>query len=98
SHPNVLAVGEGAEHRGVVHGIVAPIPDQAHVAAQTLTGTPSVYEGSIPTAKLKVMGIDLVTAGAAEGPREVVDAAGDSYRKLVTDPGGRVLGAVLLGD
>src|SRR5438034_256360 len=58
----------------------------------------SAYEGSIPTAKLKVMGVDLVTAGAAEGPREVVDAAGDSYRKLVTDPDGRVLGAVLLGD
>jgi nitrite reductase (NADH) large subunit len=98
SHPNVLAVGECAEHRGVVHGIVAPIHDQAAVAAQTLTGLASLYEGSIPTAKLKVMGIDLVTAGAAEGPREVVDATGDSYRKLVTDPGGRVLGAVLLGD
>ncbi|TML05801.1 MAG: NAD(P)/FAD-dependent oxidoreductase [Actinobacteria bacterium] len=98
SHPKVLAVGECAEHRGVVHGIVAPIHDQAQVAAQTLAGSPCAYAGSIPTAKLKVMGIDLVTAGAAEGPREVVDAAGDSYRKLVADPDGRVIGAVLLGD
>jgi nitrite reductase (NADH) large subunit len=98
SHATVLAVGECAEHRGVVHGIVAPIHEQAQVAAQTLTGVSASYEGSIPTAKLKVMGIDLVTAGAAEGPREVVDATGDSYRKLVTDPSGRVLGAVLLGD
>ena len=68
SHPRVLAVGECAQHRGVVHGIVAPIHDQAKVAAQTLTGGEAVYEGSIPTAKLKVMGIDLVTAGQAEGP------------------------------
>jgi nitrite reductase (NADH) large subunit len=98
SHPTVLAVGECAEHRGVVHGIVAPIHEQAQVAAQTLTGVSASYEGSIPTAKLKVMGIDLVTAGAAEGPRAVVDATGDSYRKLVTDPDGRVVGAVLLGD
>jgi nitrite reductase (NADH) large subunit len=100
SHPQVLAVGECAQHRGVVHGIVAPIHDQAQVAADTLTGTASRYEGSIPTAKLKVMGVDLVTAGAAEGEREVVvaDAATRTYRKLVTDPDGTVLGAVLLGD
>jgi len=103
SHPRVLAVGECAQHRGIVHGIVAPIQDQAQVAADTLVGAQDApaYEGSIPTAKLKVMGVDLVTAGAAEGEREVVvaDAAAGTYRKLVTDPAdGRVLGAVLLGD
>jgi nitrite reductase (NADH) large subunit len=96
----VLAVGECAQHRGVVHGIVAPIQDQARVAAETLTGGDAAYPGSVPTAKLKVMGVDLVTAGAAEGEREVVvaDAAASTYRKLVTDADGRVLGAVLLGD
>jgi nitrite reductase (NADH) large subunit len=100
SHPHVLAVGECAQHRGVVHGIVAPIHDQAQVAADTLVGRDAAYGGSIPTAKLKVMGVDLVTAGAAEGEREVVvaDAAAGTYRKLVTSPEGTVLGAVLLGD
>jgi nitrite reductase (NADH) large subunit len=102
SHPNVLAVGECAEHRGVVHGIVAPIHEQAQVAAQTLVAprAGARYAGSIPTAKLKVMGVDLVTAGAAEGERAVVVADEDAgtYRKLVTAPDGRVLGAVLLGD
>jgi nitrite reductase (NADH) large subunit len=102
SHPHVLAVGECAQHRGVVHGIVAPIRDQAQVAADTLCGVTGSagYAGSIPTAKLKVMGVDLVTAGAAEGEREVVvaDAAAGTYRKLVTAPDGTVLGAVLLGD
>jgi nitrite reductase (NADH) large subunit len=100
SHPRVLAVGECAQHRGVVHGIVAPIHDQAKVAAQTLTGGDAVYEGSIPTAKLKVMGIDLVTAGQAEGPAEIVvaDQEARSYRKLICDADGTVIGAVLLGD
>ena len=102
SAQNVLAVGECAQHRGVVHGIVAPIHDQAQVAAQTLVAPTAgaTYAGSIPTAKLKVMGVDLVTAGAAEGEREVVvaDAVAGTYRKLVTAPDGRVLGAVLLGD
>ena len=39
SHPRVLAVGECAQHRGVVHGIVAPIHDQAAVAADDAHGT-----------------------------------------------------------
>ncbi|MHB8694577.1 MAG: nitrite reductase large subunit NirB [Solirubrobacteraceae bacterium] len=100
SHARVLSVGECAEHRGIVHGIVAPIRDQAAVAADTLCGIESAYTGSIPTAKLKVMGIDLVTAGAVDGAREVVvaDAAAGTYRKLVTAADGSVLGAVLLGD
>ncbi|MCW3012121.1 MAG: Nitrite reductase large subunit [Solirubrobacterales bacterium] len=100
SDPRVLAVGECAQHRGTVHGIVAPIRDQAAVAAEVLTGGTASYEGSVPTSKLKVMGVDLVTAGAAEGEREVLaaDAAAGTYRKLVLAADGTVLGAVLLGD
>lgn len=100
SHPRVLAVGECAEHRGIVHGIVAPIRDQAEIAADTLCGIESVYGGSIPSAKLKVMGVDLVTAGTVDGEREVVvaDVGAGVYRKLVTAADGTVLGAVLLGD
>src|SRR3954454_24130854 len=70
SHERVLAVGECAQHRGVVHGIVAPIHEQAAVAAATLTGQAAANEGSVPSAKLKVMGVDLVSVGAAEGSRE----------------------------
>ena len=36
SLPGVLAVGECAQHRGIVYGLVAPIYDQARVAAATL--------------------------------------------------------------
>jgi nitrite reductase (NADH) large subunit len=102
SHPRVVAVGECAEHRGVVHGIVAPIHEQAAVAAETLTSASrdAVYTGSIPTAKLKVMGIDLVTAGVAEGARAVAaaDEAAGTYRKVILDADGRAAGAILLGD
>lgn len=98
SHERVLAVGECAQHRGVVHGIVAPIHEQAVVAAQTLTGGDGAYGGSVPVAKLKVMGVDLASVGAAEGPTEVVSASGSAYRKLVVDADGRAAGAVLLGD
>ena len=98
SDPRVLAVGECAQHRGVVHGIVAPIHEQAKVAAATLCGEHAAYTGSVPTAKLKVMGVDLVCGGAADGARAVVVADDRSYRKLAVDPQGRTVGTILLGD
>ena len=101
SHPRVLAVGECAQHRGVVHGIVAPIQDQAVVAAATLVEPDAElsYAGSVPSAKLKVAGVDLVAAGTADGERAAVvaDETAGSYRKLVVEQG-RAAGLVLLGD
>jgi nitrite reductase (NADH) large subunit len=70
------------------------------VAADELSGRCSAYRGSIQSAKLKVMGVDLVAIGQTAGAREVVsaDAAAGSYRKLVVDDDGNAAGAVLLGD
>ncbi|MDP8942704.1 MAG: nitrite reductase large subunit NirB [Actinomycetota bacterium] len=100
SAPNVLAVGECAQHDGVVYGIVAPIYEQAAVAADTLLARDgSSYRGSVMSAKLKVMGVDLVSIGAAEGEQAVAVADGEAgvYRKLVVN-GGHAAGAVLMGD
>ncbi|MEY2516585.1 MAG: nitrite reductase large subunit, partial [bacterium] len=99
SIPGVLAVGECAQHRGIVYGLVAPIHDQARVAAATLTGDEAAYLGSVPSAKLKVAGIDLVCAGDASGDHDAVvtDGVAGIYRKLSTRSG-RVVGAILLGD
>jgi nitrite reductase [NAD(P)H] large subunit len=100
SHPRALAVGECAQHRGTVYGLVAPIYEQAAAAADTLAERASSYDGSVQSAKLKVMGVDLVAIGQASGAREVVaaDASSGSYRTLVVDEQGHAAGAVLLGD
>jgi nitrite reductase (NADH) large subunit len=99
SAPRVFAVGECAEHRGIVHGIVAPIREQAAIAARTVLDESGSYEGSVPSARLKVMGVELVSAGDAEGEHAVAvrDAVTGTYRKLVLRDG-RAAGAVLLGD
>ena len=100
SAADVFAVGECAEHRGVVYGLVAPIYDQAQVAAEALLGRRNGgYAGSVPSAKLKVMGIDLVSIGEADGDAAAVaaDVPGRVYRKLVVRDG-RAAGAILLGD
>lgn len=99
SHERVWSVGECAEHSGTVYGLVAPILEQARVAADTLLDRTNAYTGSVLSAKLKVAGIDLVAAGEAEGDTAAVvsDAAAATYRKL-TVRDGRAVGAILLGD
>jgi nitrite reductase [NAD(P)H] large subunit len=100
SAPSVWAVGECAEHRGTVYGLVAPIHEQAAVAAASLLGEcEQPYAGSLQWAKLKVMGVDLVSIGSPEGAQEAVaaDEGGPVYRKLVLAEG-RAAGAILLGD
>jgi nitrite reductase (NADH) large subunit len=99
SAPHVWAVGECAQHRGIVYGLVAPLLEQARTAAATMLGEDAAYTGSVMSAKLKVAGIDLVAVGDPAGEVEAVasDAAAGIYRKLsVRD--GRAVGAVLLGD
>jgi len=100
SAPSAWAVGECAEHRGMVYGLVAPIHEQATVAATSLLDRcERPYEGSLQWAKLKVMGVDLVSIGSPQGAQEAVaaDAAAPAYRKLVVAEG-RAAGAIMLGD
>jgi nitrite reductase (NADH) large subunit len=96
----VVAVGECAEHRGVVYGLVAPIHEQAKVAADTVLQRIGLdYAGSIPSAKLKVMGVDLVAIGEAEADQSAIAEFREDriYRKLVLRDG-KISGAILLGD
>jgi nitrite reductase (NADH) large subunit len=98
--PGVYAVGECAEHRGLVHGLVAPILEQARVAADAICGASDAnYAGTVPATKLKVAGVDLFTVGDAEGDAQAVvtDAGAGVYRKLVLRDGAAA-GAILLGD
>jgi ferredoxin-nitrate reductase len=102
SDPRVWAVGECAEHRGVVYGLWAPLLRQARVAAAVMSGRPSAFHGAVPATTLKVMGVDLFAAGraqASDGEEELLslDTRRGRYRKLVVADD-RLVGAVLLGD
>jgi nitrite reductase (NADH) large subunit len=104
SDPSIFAVGECVEHRGKVYGLVAPLYEQGKVLAATLTGDKgAVYEGTTLATKLKVMGIELFSAGdfqAKEPDMEVVsyqDHAFGVYKKLVIHQD-RLVGTILIGD
>jgi nitrite reductase (NADH) large subunit len=69
---NVYVVGECAQHRGRVYGLVAPLWDQAKVFADHITGhnPKAAYHGSKLATKLKVMGVELASMGITEPAEE----------------------------
>lgn len=99
--PDILAIGECAEHRGVVCGLVAPALAMAETAAAVLAGSAAAYAPRPDPAALKVSGIAVWSAGEIAPPdAEAItlqDAEAGSYRRLWLREG-RLVGAVLYGD
>ena len=99
----IYSVGECAAHRGIAYGLVAPLFEQAKVAANHLAQMGiGRYTGSLTSTKLKVTGIDLFSAGdflGGEGAEEIVmsDPFGGVYKKLVIKDD-KLVGACLYGD
>jgi nitrite reductase (NADH) large subunit len=104
SHPDIFAVGECVEHNGTCYGLVAPLLEQGKILAATITGNKGPrFEGSVPAAKLKIMGVDVFSAGdfsdKAPGTDLVryEDPALGVYKKLALRDG-KLCGAILVGD
>jgi nitrite reductase (NADH) large subunit len=101
--PRIYAVGECVQHRDICYGLVAPLFEQAKVAANHLADIGIArYQGSITSTKLKVTGIDLFSAGdfiEGEGDEILLlqDQAAGVYKKLVLR-NNRIKGAVMYGD
>jgi nitrite reductase (NADH) large subunit len=104
-NPNVYVVGECAQHRGRVYGLVAPLWEQAKVFADHVTGKnpTAAYHGSKLATKLKVMGIELASMGINEPSEERDEVIQFSepkkgvYKKLIVREG-RLVGGILMGD
>jgi nitrite reductase (NADH) large subunit len=100
--PEIFALGECAEHRGICYGLVEPAYEQARVLAQHLAGKTAAYGGSVVATNLKVSGVSVFSAGdfiGAEGSETILlsDVRHGTYKKLVISEG-RLAGAVLVGD
>ena len=103
SDSSVYAVGECAEHRGTVYGLVAPLYEQGKVLAAHISGIGSKpYEGSITGTQLKVSDVDLYSAG------EILDSLStkaikvhnefDGVYKKILIKENQIVGIVLYGD
>ena len=106
SEPDIFAIGECAEHRGTVYGLVEPAYEQARVLANVLCAMPARYEGSLVATNLKVSGVSVFSAGdfmGETGTQSLIwrDRGLKLYRKLVlreTADGVVLAGCVLIGD
>ncbi len=102
SDPDILGLGECVEFDGQLFGLVAPLYDQAKVAAATLAGAPAAFRPREVSTKLKVTGCDLFSAGdfaEGEGREDIVfrDPGRGIYKRLVLRDD-RIIGAVMYGD
>jgi nitrite reductase (NADH) large subunit len=103
--PDIYAVGECAQHRGQVYGLVAPLWEQATVLADHITGADpeAAYHGTRNATKLKVAGVDVAQMGIKGPEREDDEFVRFSeprrgvYKSVVVRDG-KLVGATLLGD
>ena len=98
----IFAAGDVAEHRGRCYGIWPAAQKQGETAGINMAGGNELYEGTVISNTLKVVGINLTSSGEIdpEGKLECAvkrDREKSIYRK-VTFKENRVVGCILLGD
>jgi nitrite reductase (NADH) large subunit len=98
----LFAAGDVAEHRGRVYGIWPAAQRQGEVAGINMAGGSALYEGTVVSNTLKVVGIELTSAGDidAEGKLECVvksDLEKCVYCKVAFKEN-KVVGCILLGE
>lgn len=102
---DIYVVGECAQHRGQVYGLVAPLWEQATVLADHLTGANprAAYHGSRTATKLKVAGVDVAAMGLKCPERDDDEFVQFSepkrgVYKTVVVRDDKLVGATLVGD
>jgi nitrite reductase (NADH) large subunit len=99
---SIYAAGDLVQHRGRFYGIWPAAERQGEVAGMNMAGGEELYEGTVMSNRLKVVGIDLVSSGEidVDGQRESLVTKDEEkyiYRKLIFDDGA-IIGCILLGD
>ena len=102
SKPDIYAAGDLVEHRGRFYGIWPASLEQGRVAGTAMAGREAKYDGTKSANTLKVLGIDLMSAGEIDVENNFIslvslDQKHKIYRKLVAKDN-ILIGAILLGD
>lgn len=102
SDPNIYAIGECAEHRKKIYGLVAPGCEQADILAYNLSGGDAQYAGSTSMVSLKVLDYAVLSVGEVDLPAHsheeirYQDHQKGIYRRIFVLHG-RLRGAVAIG-
>ncbi len=99
NRPNIFAAGDVAEVNGALYGIWPAAMDQGKIAGLNMAGENTVYEGTTMANTLKVVEIDLASAGNIDADNEFesqVVSKENIYKKVVFDKD-RIIGCIMLG-
>ena len=100
NQPDVYAAGDVAEFNGIPYGIWPAAMDQGKIAGINMAGGDALYEGTTMANTLKVVGVDLASAGNidVEGKLESRVVTDEKVYKKVVFENNRIAGCIMLGD
>ena len=101
SRDNIYTAGAVAEVRRMYYGIWPAAMEQGKMAGMNMAGSETLYQGTTMANTLKVLGVDLGSAGTidAENKLQTVITAGEKmYKKIVIDDRDNIVGCIMLGD
>jgi nitrite reductase (NADH) large subunit len=100
SQSNIYAAGDVAEFQGLPYGIWPAAMEQGKIAGINMAGGHALYKGTTMANTLKVVGIDLASAGevdAEDAFESKIQSGDDHYRKVVIKDN-QIIGCIMLGD
>jgi nitrite reductase (NADH) large subunit len=98
--PDIYAAGDVAEFRGMPYGIWPAAMEQGKIAGINMAGGEMIYKGTTMSTSLKVVGIDLASAGNIDADNEFeskVVTDDKIYKKIVIE-NNKIIGCIMLGD
>jgi nitrite reductase (NADH) large subunit len=100
SRPDIYAAGDVAEFKGIPYGIWPAAMEQGKIAGTNMAGGDMIYEGTTMANTLKVVGIDLASAGNIDVENELesrIVTDEKLYKKIVIE-NDQIIGCIMLGD
>lgn len=99
--PDIFAAGDVAEHKKFCYGIWPAAMEQGKIAGENMAEGEALYRGSVMANRLKVVGIDLASAGEIDADNTFecrVEKSDTRYKKIVFDKDKHIIGCIMLGD
>ena len=100
NQPGIYAAGDVAEFKGIPYGIWTAAAEQGQIAGTNMAGGNALYKGTVMANTLKVIGIELASAGNIDAENKLeskVLTDEKVYKKIVLE-NDQIAGCIMLGD
>ena len=100
NQPHIYAAGDAAEFQGMPYGIWPAAMEQGKIAGTNMAGGDLTYDGTTMANTLKVVGVDLASAGNIDVENELDSRilSNEKVFKKIVLQNDRIVGCIMLGD